>query len=90
MTYHLILSAISAVSAMAVVTSESIDAWGKLGSVGILGALCIGFGYLHFRTIRELSTSHRDAVNNITTELHRQHESTHALLSTLVNRELED
>jgi hypothetical protein len=50
----------------------------------------IGFGYLHFRTIRELSTSHRDAVKEITNELHRQHESTHALLSVLVNRELED
>lgn len=90
MSLYLILSAISAVSAMAVSTSESIDAWGKLGSVGILGALCVGFGYLHFRTIRELSTSHREAVNNITSELHRQHESTHALLSTLVNRELDD
>ena len=90
MSLYLILSAISAVSAGAVVSSESIDAWGKLGSVGILGALCVGFGYLHFRTIRELSNSHREAVNNITTELHRQHESTHSLLSTLVNRELDD
>ena len=90
MSLYLILSAISAVSAMAVTTSESIDAWGKLGSVGILGALCVGFGYLHFRTIRELSNSHREAVKEITNELHRQHESTHSLLSILVNRELDD
>lgn len=90
MTPHLVFSAASALTAMAVVTSESIDAWGKLGSVGVLGALCVGFGYLHFRTIRELSSSHRDAVKEITSELHRQHESTHALLSTLVKHELQD
>jgi hypothetical protein len=91
MTYHLILSAGSAVSAMAVVTSESIDAWGKLGSVGILGALCVGFGYLHFRTIKELSTSHRDAVKE-----HHQRATSTARVDTrtvehvLVNREMED
>lgn len=87
---HLIFSSLSAISAMAVVTSESIDAWGKLGSVGVLGALCVGFGYMHFRTVKELSSAHREACQGITSELHRQHESTHALLSTLVKHELED
>lgn len=33
-----------------VVSSEQIDAWGELSAVAVLGALCVGFGFLHWNS----------------------------------------
>ena len=33
-----------------VVSSEQLDAWGEMGAVAVLGALCGGFGVLHWKS----------------------------------------
>jgi len=62
---NLTISLASAIALAAVISSEHIDAWGKLGASTLLGALLIGFGFLHWKVTSGLSKAHRESCKSL-------------------------
>ena len=66
-----------------VVSSEQLDSWGDMSAIAILGALCVGFGVLHWKT----SLAWAAALGGLRDEIREQNRAMNELLNKLVDRE---
>lgn len=64
---------VTAAALVGVVSTDQIEAWAKLTAVPILGALLVGFGFLHWRT-----------VNRLAGEISKQNEFNNQLLKQVI------
>ena len=68
-----------------VVSSEQLDSWGDMSAIAILGALCVGFGVLHWKVISAMSQAHEQMGETIAEEIRKQNTAMNQLLNRLVS-----
>ena len=73
-----------------VVSSEQLDSWGDMSAIAILGALCVGFGVLHWKVISSMARAHEQMGETIAKEIRKQNTAMNQLLNRLVSGDADD